>query len=145
MYAGEGGNLTLVLKKMTEMRNEHVHNSNWNTRAQSIWDFFNNLSWKKVLQMVGMVIGTLLLIVVLVTCCVIPLIRLMIRRMAGVITGQFSLQIYDGMDSAIVSSPNDCGQSVTSLSFESTAQTLDNDYIEMDTSAQKYKVYNILP
>ncbi len=87
MYTGEGGNLTGILKKMKTLRDEHVKNSNWNTRTQAIWDFFNKLFWKKVLQLIGMVVGTLLLIVMIVTCCVVPLIRLMIVNLEGKLSG----------------------------------------------------------
>ncbi len=48
---------------------------------------------EKVLPIVGMVIGMLLLLVMVVTCCVFPLIRIMINRTLKLLTGQFPLQI----------------------------------------------------
>ncbi len=64
MHTGEAHK---VIKKDEETKDEYVNNSNWNTRAQAILDFFNKLSWTKVLQLIGMVIETLLLTVMLAT------------------------------------------------------------------------------
>ncbi len=53
----------------------------------------SKLSWKKVLQIVGMAISMLLLLVMVVTRCVFLLIRIMISRTLRLFTGQFPLQI----------------------------------------------------
>ncbi len=58
-----------------------------------LWDRLSNLSWKKALQMIGMVIGALLLLVIIVTCCVFPLILIMISKTLKLFRGQFPLQI----------------------------------------------------
>ncbi len=42
-----------------------------------------------------MVVGALFLIATFVTCCVFPLIRLMINKMITWVTGQFPLQIHN--------------------------------------------------
>lgn len=51
---------------MKTLRDEHIKDTNWNTNMQGLWEWFKNLSWEKVLQAIGMAIGTLLLIAMVV-------------------------------------------------------------------------------
>lgn len=60
---------------------------------QALWDWFKYLSWKKILQVLGMVIGTLLLIFMIVMCCVFPLMKLMIGKAVKLLTSQFPLYV----------------------------------------------------
>lgn len=84
---------------MKTLRDEHIKDTNWNTNMQGLWEWFKNLSWEKVLQAIGMAIGTLLLIAMVVMWCVFPLIKLMIGKAVKLVTGQFPL--YVQMDDSV--------------------------------------------
>lgn len=78
LHTGENGNLTKLLEVMKRIRKEHVENSNWKTKPaflEKVWNWLDKLSWKKVLQIIGVALGALVLIAIIVTCCVLPLVR----------------------------------------------------------------------
>lgn len=91
MHTGEEGNLTLTLENMKKMQDEHVRNSNWNTQLKSFWDWLGRMGWGRLFRMIGMVVGGFLLLVVMVVCCVLPLLRILIKRVFDTLTGQYPL------------------------------------------------------
>lgn len=93
MHTGTEGNLTKALVNMKEMRDEHVSNSNWNTKSPSVWGWIQSLIWKKALQAVGMVIGLLPLTFMVVSCCVSPILRVTITRAIKLVSGKFPLAV----------------------------------------------------
>lgn len=95
---GKDGNLTKLLDKLRSLRNEHVINSNWNTKSQTlsrIWEWVGSLSWRKILQMIGMLLGGFLLVVAVIMCCIIPIISAMIKKATVWIPRQFPLQVQE--------------------------------------------------
>lgn len=91
LHTGVNGNLTRILDKMRQMRDEHVRNSSWNTQLKGFWDWLGKLGWLKYLKMIGAVLGGILPVVLVVICCIIPLLRTLISSMIKGITGQFPL------------------------------------------------------
>ncbi|KAL7392923.1 hypothetical protein ABVT39_003966 [Epinephelus coioides] len=89
MHTGEGGNLTKALEGMHTLRDQHVQHSNWNTRIPSMWDWLSALSPEKILKMMGMLLGIVVLALLTIACCVLPLVRLVIKRTMTSVTGQF--------------------------------------------------------
>ncbi len=81
--------------------------------------FFNKLSRKKILQLIVMVVGALLLIAMVVTCCVFSLIRLMINKMITLVTGQFPLQIHN---------ETEVGVAMTQMNHEQLVSIVNTSY-----------------
>ena len=77
-FAGEKGNLSILLKQMEAMRDEHVKNSNWNTKPEAldkIWEWLSKLSWPCIFQIIGMILGGLFLTAAVVICFMLPIIK----------------------------------------------------------------------
>ena len=94
MHTGEGGNLTKALINLKELRQEHVIHSNWKTGTNALWSWLTNLTWPKLLRGIAMAVAMIVIIVVVAACCILPLVARLIKKMAGVITGQFPVQVY---------------------------------------------------
>lgn len=98
---GENGNLTLLLNKMKSLRDQHVTMSNWNTKNNvlaKIWDWLGSLSWTRIFRLIGMLLGGFLLLVMVLMCCILPLVSAMIKRATRIIPGQFLLQIQQNVN-----------------------------------------------
>lgn len=101
---GKDGNLTKMINKLKTLRDEHVASSNWNTEDQGLakfWEWLNNMSWKKILQVIGMVLGGFLLIVMLIMCIVLPAASAMIKKATRLLPGQFPLQVQNSVNFAM--------------------------------------------
>lgn len=62
MYTEQEGNLTMLLESLKTMREKQVRNSNWNTKLTSIEEWFQNMSWTKIFQTIGMATDALILV-----------------------------------------------------------------------------------
>uniref|UniRef100_A0A3Q1E9Q4 Envelope glycoprotein n=1 Tax=Acanthochromis polyacanthus TaxID=80966 RepID=A0A3Q1E9Q4_9TELE len=91
LYTAADGNLTRVLNEMRRMRDEHVLNSNWNTQIRSFWDWLTKGGWLHTLKVIGIAIGVFCLMVMVVVCCIAPILRLMVSTVFKKISGQFPL------------------------------------------------------
>lgn len=80
MHTGSNGSLTGVLEEMKQLCDEHVRNSNWNTQIKSFWDWLGKMGWLKYLKMAGIVPGGIVLVVLLVVCCVVPVLCTLVSR-----------------------------------------------------------------
>jgi len=89
MHTDVNGSLTGVLQEMKRMRDEHVLQSNWNTQLKGFWDWFHKLGRGKYLEAAGMILGAVILIILIVMCCIIPLVRGLVSRLVVSVTGQF--------------------------------------------------------
>lgn len=74
MHTGTEVNLIKTLDGMKKLRDEHVVHSNCNNGLLSLWDWAQNLTWRKILQAVGMKTGLLVLMIMVVTYYVFPVI-----------------------------------------------------------------------
>lgn len=86
MHTGDAGNITRILENLKRMRNDHVKHSNWNSSSYSVWQWFQNLSLLQLLKSIGIAIGIILLILMLLTCCVFPLIKILIAKTLKAVT-----------------------------------------------------------
>ncbi|XP_078028292.1 uncharacterized protein LOC144464626 [Epinephelus lanceolatus] len=89
MHTGEDGNLTKALNSIRTLRDQHVQHSNWNTKISSIWDWLSKLSPVKILHIMGMLLGFVVLALLVLACCILPLVQLLIRRTMASVAGQF--------------------------------------------------------
>lgn len=108
MHTGEAGNITKVLENLKRIRNDHVKHSNWNSSSYSVWEWFQSLSLLQLLKSIGIAIGIILLILMLLTCCVFPLIKILIAKTLKAVT-QFPVRIDQSVDFtvAVESSPRE--------------------------------------
>lgn len=86
MHTGAEGNITKVLEKLKNVKDEHVQNTNVGSKGESWWDWLNAGTWKQTMIRIGMIIGVALLMLMVVMCCVFPLVQLMIKK---IMAGQF--------------------------------------------------------
>lgn len=96
VHTGEDGNLTEVLRQLKTVRDEHVKNTNWNTKPhvlEKIWNWLSTLSWSRILSIIGMVLGAVLLLALITVCVIFPLIRLMVKQATKALTGQFPVVV----------------------------------------------------
>lgn len=115
---GEDGNLTEVLGQLKAVRDEHVQNTNWNTKPhllEKIWNWLRKLSWSKILSIIGMVLGTILLLTLMTICIIFPLIRLMISRATKAFTGQFPIMVQTSV--AMMDTPPSYNEDVISQDY----------------------------
>ena len=63
--------------------------ANWNTQLKGFWDWFHKLGRGKYLEAAGMILGAVMLIILIVVCCIIPLVRGLVSRLVVSVTGQF--------------------------------------------------------
>lgn len=89
MHTGEDGNLTRALQNIRTLRDQHVQNSNWNTKISSIWSWLSTLSPGKILYTVGMLLGFVVLALLVIACCILPLVQFLIKRAMTSVAGQF--------------------------------------------------------
>lgn len=93
MHTGEGGNVTKALTKLKNLREEHVMNSNWNTGADSFWNWLKYLSWSKFLKGVGLVLAGILLLILTTACCIVPLVSMLVKKISNATIGQFLVNV----------------------------------------------------
>ena len=93
MHTGKGGNLTKALVNLKKLREEHVIHSNWKTGTNALWSWLMNLTWPKLMRGLAIATAVILITVVIAACCILPMVGRLIKKMAGVITGQFPVQI----------------------------------------------------
>lgn len=86
MHTGPGGNLTKVIKQLKDLRDEHVTNT---AGGNAPWfDWLSSAAWKALLVRVGLILVLVLGLFMLLSCCVIPLLRSMVQKMVGSLAGQ---------------------------------------------------------
>ncbi|KAL7404270.1 hypothetical protein ABVT39_012257 [Epinephelus coioides] len=93
MNTGEDGNLTQALENIRRLRDQQLQHSNWNTKTSSILDWLEKFSVGKISQTIGVIFGLVLLTILLIICCVLPLIQIRIRRAMRTAMGQFVMLI----------------------------------------------------
>lgn len=84
--------------EIEQPRVEHVQNSNWKIRNDDCLDWLGSFTWKQLVSTIGMIIGAILLIMIAVSFCVIPLIRVPIKRSMQLAAGQFALRQSDSQE-----------------------------------------------
>lgn len=91
MYTGSNRNLTRALDSLKNLRDEHVRNTVGHSNSGSWWDWLFSSSWKATLLRLGTVFLQTIVILMVLTCCVVPLIQLMSKRMLDSLAEQHVL------------------------------------------------------
>jgi len=87
MHSGPSGNLTKVIRMLEVMRDEHVRHIT--SQADPWWNWLKLDTWKVWGMKIGLVLSAVLVMFMVLSCCVIPLLRAMVQRMVGGLTKQF--------------------------------------------------------
>ena len=72
---------------------QNVRNSNWNNKMTNLSDWFKQITLKQVFAVIKTIVGGFFTLLLVTSCCIIPVVQLMIKKATAAVSGQFPLEV----------------------------------------------------